>query len=220
MVPGRDVAARTMTRLLAFIPSSRVSSCDTIRFSSSPCALSRFGASASSSSMKMMAGALASACSNTSRSADSASPGRLAMISGPLTVRNHTPASCRTACAIIVLPEPAGPWIMTPRAGRTPKWSNTSGCLSGKSISSRSCASSLSSPPMSAYPIAESSPASSSLISFSAKISVSAPTMPDAESAASPSGTSTPITFQRSVWPSTSVSMTSPSVTGLPMSLK
>ena len=50
--------------------------------------MSRFGASASSSSMKMMAGALASACSNTSRSADSASPGRLAMISGPLTVRN------------------------------------------------------------------------------------------------------------------------------------
>lgn len=61
MVLGRLVAAMTITCERAFMPSIRVSSWETIRFSTSPWALSRLGAMESISSMKIIAGAFFSA---------------------------------------------------------------------------------------------------------------------------------------------------------------
>jgi hypothetical protein len=53
----------------------RVSSCETIRRSTSPCVFSRLGAIESISSMKMIAGEFFSASSKALRRFDSDSPG-------------------------------------------------------------------------------------------------------------------------------------------------
>ena len=58
---GLFVAAITTTLPLDFIPSIRVSNCETILFSSSPETSSLFGAMESISSMKIMLGAFSSA---------------------------------------------------------------------------------------------------------------------------------------------------------------
>eukprot|EP00965_Chrysotila_dentata_P211039 6186253-Pleurochrysis_carterae.AAC.5 len=70
------------------------------------------------------------------------------MISGPLISVKCAPVSAATALAIIVLPQPGGPWISTPRGGRTPTEVNTFGWRIGSSTSSRILASCLSQPPM------------------------------------------------------------------------
>mmetsp|Transcript_18105 Transcript_18105/g.30239 ORF Transcript_18105/g.30239 Transcript_18105/m.30239 type:complete len:263 (-) Transcript_18105:433-1221(-) len=169
-----------MTCLAGVMPSSRVSNCDTTLRSSSPCVLSRFGAIASISSMKRIDGALRSASSNACRNPSSESPGLFAMTSGPFKDLKNTPVSVFTASATIVLPEPAGPCINTPRGGRTPMTLKTSGCFSGRSMSSLSIASCLSSPPTSSYPTVSSSSACSSVRgSPSGKISVALPAMPE-----------------------------------------
>ena len=71
---GRLVAAMTTTLPLPLIPSMSVSSCETMRFSTSPETSSRFGAIESISSMNTMLGARSSACLNISRSRSSLSP--------------------------------------------------------------------------------------------------------------------------------------------------
>ncbi len=58
------VAPITMTLERPLRPSMSTSSCDTMRFSTSPLAFSRLGAIESISSMKIIAGELASASSN------------------------------------------------------------------------------------------------------------------------------------------------------------
>jgi hypothetical protein len=57
------VAAITTTLEVGLIPSIKVNNCDTIRFSTSPPALSRFGAIESISSINIIAGAFLLACS-------------------------------------------------------------------------------------------------------------------------------------------------------------
>jgi hypothetical protein len=61
---GRLVAPMTMMCARDLRPSMSVSSCETMRRSTSPCVLSRFGAIESISSMKMIDGAFFSASSN------------------------------------------------------------------------------------------------------------------------------------------------------------
>mmetsp|Transcript_16313 Transcript_16313/g.23902 ORF Transcript_16313/g.23902 Transcript_16313/m.23902 type:complete len:236 (-) Transcript_16313:7-714(-) len=131
------VAPMTITLERPLRPSMSTSSCDTIRFSTSPLAFSRFGAMESISSMKMIAGELASASSKALRSWLSDSPAIFDMISGPLMVKKKAPVSLATARAIKVLPEPGGPNSSTPRGGLTPSVLNSVGCLSGSSIISR-----------------------------------------------------------------------------------
>mmetsp|Transcript_18874 Transcript_18874/g.42880 ORF Transcript_18874/g.42880 Transcript_18874/m.42880 type:complete len:215 (+) Transcript_18874:1261-1905(+) len=81
---GRLVAAMTMTCSLGLSPSMSVRSWETMRFSTSPPAFSRFGAIESTSSMITMAGALARASSKAARRFDSDSPDLRDITSGPL----------------------------------------------------------------------------------------------------------------------------------------
>mmetsp|Transcript_24308 Transcript_24308/g.71400 ORF Transcript_24308/g.71400 Transcript_24308/m.71400 type:complete len:202 (-) Transcript_24308:984-1589(-) len=106
---GRFVAAITTTFSVGLSPSIRVSSWLTMRFSTSPPALSRLGAMESTSSMTMMAGAFARASSNAARRFDSDSPDLRDMTSGPLMVLTYTPVSHATALASKVLPVPGAP---------------------------------------------------------------------------------------------------------------
>mmetsp|Transcript_32132 Transcript_32132/g.58170 ORF Transcript_32132/g.58170 Transcript_32132/m.58170 type:complete len:202 (+) Transcript_32132:1238-1843(+) len=106
---GRFVAPMTTVCARPFIPSISVSNCDTIRRSTSPFVLSRFGAIESISSMKMMAGAFFSASSNARLKLPSASPAIFDMISGPLIKKKNAPVSFATARAMRVLPLPGGP---------------------------------------------------------------------------------------------------------------
>lgn len=86
-----------------------VRSCDTTRRSTSPWVLSRLGAMASISSMKMMDGAHLSASWNTLRRFASLSPAIFDMISGPLTRTKWAPDSEAMARASSVFPVPGGP---------------------------------------------------------------------------------------------------------------
>ena len=78
---------------------------------------SLLGAMASSSSMKMMAGAFFSASSNAFLRLLSDSPASLLIISGPLMRKKNAPVSLATARAIRVLPVPGGPYSRIPRGG-------------------------------------------------------------------------------------------------------
>mmetsp|Transcript_85012 Transcript_85012/g.182211 ORF Transcript_85012/g.182211 Transcript_85012/m.182211 type:complete len:202 (-) Transcript_85012:798-1403(-) len=109
MVFGRFVAAMTTVLERPFMPSMRVSICDTTRFSTSPLVLSRFGAMESISSIKIMAGAFFSASSKALRKFDSASPAIFDITSGPLMRKKKAPVSLATARAISVFPLPGGP---------------------------------------------------------------------------------------------------------------
>mmetsp|Transcript_129858 Transcript_129858/g.183113 ORF Transcript_129858/g.183113 Transcript_129858/m.183113 type:complete len:256 (-) Transcript_129858:176-943(-) len=149
---GRFVAPITTTLERALRPSMSVSSCDTMRRSTSPCAFSRLGAMESISSMKMMAGAFFSASSKALRRLASLSPAILDMISGPLMRKKKAPVSLATARAIRVLPDPGGPYKSTPRGGFTPSVLNKDGWRSGSSIISRIWASWRRTPPISSYP--------------------------------------------------------------------
>ena len=80
---GRFVAPITTTEARLLRPSMSVSSCETMRRSTSPDAFSRLGAIESISSMKMMAGAFFSDSSKALRRLASLSPAILLMISGP-----------------------------------------------------------------------------------------------------------------------------------------
>mmetsp|Transcript_2414 Transcript_2414/g.4917 ORF Transcript_2414/g.4917 Transcript_2414/m.4917 type:complete len:262 (-) Transcript_2414:589-1374(-) len=152
MVLGLLVAPITTTLARALRPSIKVSICDTMRFSTSPLVLSRFGAMESISSMKMMAGAFFSASSKAFRRFFSDSPAILDMISGPLMRKKKAPVSFATARAMSVFPEPGGPYRSTPRGGFTPSVLNRVGWRRGSSIISRIWAICRRHPPMSSYP--------------------------------------------------------------------
>mmetsp|Transcript_13329 Transcript_13329/g.32439 ORF Transcript_13329/g.32439 Transcript_13329/m.32439 type:complete len:235 (+) Transcript_13329:1486-2190(+) len=146
---GRLVAPMTMMCARDFMPSMSVSSCDTMRRSTSPCVFSRLGAMESISSMKMMAGAFFSASSNALRRLDSDSPASLDMISGPLMRKKNAPVSLATARAMSVLPEPGGPYRRMPLGGFTPIVLKSMGWRRGSSTSSRICAICFRTPPTS-----------------------------------------------------------------------
>ena len=120
MVLGLLVAAMTITLVDAVRPSMSVSSCETMRFSTSPLALSRFGAMVSTSSIQMMAGEFLIASSKQRRRWPSDSPALPLMTSGPLMRKKKAPVSEARACPMIVLPQPAGPKSRTPLGGLTP----------------------------------------------------------------------------------------------------
>mmetsp|Transcript_28922 Transcript_28922/g.62308 ORF Transcript_28922/g.62308 Transcript_28922/m.62308 type:complete len:312 (-) Transcript_28922:714-1649(-) len=175
---GRLVAAITTTFEVGLIPSMSVSSWETMRRSTSPPALSLLGAMESISSMKMIAGAFFSASSKALRRLDSDSPASLDMISGPFSKKKYAPVSAATAFAIIVLPEPGGPYISTPRGGGMPTERKIWGWRRGSSTSSLICASCLLHPPISSYPISlRRSSSSRPSAAPSQRISVSSPTM-------------------------------------------
>uniref|UniRef100_J3MSY4 Uncharacterized protein n=1 Tax=Oryza brachyantha TaxID=4533 RepID=J3MSY4_ORYBR len=106
---GRLVAPMTTTCPRERRPSMRVSSCDTTRRSTSPCAFSRLGAIESTSSRNMIDGACSSASANTFRRFASLSPATPAMISGPFTTMKWAPDSAAMARARSVFPVPGGP---------------------------------------------------------------------------------------------------------------
>mmetsp|Transcript_4696 Transcript_4696/g.10135 ORF Transcript_4696/g.10135 Transcript_4696/m.10135 type:complete len:245 (-) Transcript_4696:454-1188(-) len=159
---GRLVAPMTTTCARALRPSMSVSSCETMRRSTSPCVFSRLGAIESISSMKMIAGGFFSASSKALRRFDSDSPASLDIISGPLMRKKKAPVSLATARAMSVFPEPGGPNIRMPRGGFTPMDLKSCGWRSGNSTSSRMLASCFLTPPMSSYP-------TSSLLSSSSR---------------------------------------------------
>ena len=65
--------------------------------------------------MNTIAGALAFACSNRSRTRAAPTPTNISTKSEPLMEKNGTPASPATARASSVLPVPGGPKSSTPR---------------------------------------------------------------------------------------------------------
>jgi hypothetical protein len=75
------------------------------------------------------------------------------MISGPLRLKKLELVSPATAFARRVFPVPGGPWRSTPLGASTPSFSNSSGCLRGSSIISRTFCISSPSPPISSYVI-------------------------------------------------------------------
>mmetsp|Transcript_26041 Transcript_26041/g.62131 ORF Transcript_26041/g.62131 Transcript_26041/m.62131 type:complete len:218 (-) Transcript_26041:823-1476(-) len=149
MLLGLFVAATTMMFLSAVMPSMSVSICETMRFSISPLAFSRFPAITSTSSIQMMEGWFFSASSKHRRRCPSDSPDFPDITSGPLMRKKKAPLSLASAWPIMVLPHPGGPYSSTPRGGFTPTLVKSSGCLSGSSTISRSCPICLERPPMS-----------------------------------------------------------------------
>ncbi len=77
-------------------------------------------AEASSSSMKMMHGAILRACSNRSRTRAAPTPTNISTNSEPEIEKNGTPASPATARASSVLPVPGGPTSRMPFGTRAP----------------------------------------------------------------------------------------------------
>ncbi len=75
---------------------------------------------ASISSMKMMSGALAFACSNRSRTREAPTPTNISTNSDPLIEKKGTPASPAVALASSVLPVPGGPTSSTPLGSLAP----------------------------------------------------------------------------------------------------
>jgi len=79
-----------------------------------------FVAIASTSSMKIIAGAFSRASLNTSRTILGPSPKYFYTNSEPTTRINAAVVECATALAIIVFPVPGGPYKSTPRGGSIP----------------------------------------------------------------------------------------------------
>ncbi len=123
-ISGRLVAASSTTPVEGSKPSSSASSWLSVcSFSSWPPRpkLPRARPSASSSSMKMMAGAFCRACSNRSRTRAAPTPTNISTNSEPEMEKNGTPASPATARASSVLPVPGGPTSRMPFGMRAPR---------------------------------------------------------------------------------------------------
>ena len=88
--------------------------------------------------MKMIAGALFFASSNSSRTRAAPTPTNISMNSDPLIEKNGTPDSPATARASSVLPVPGGPTSSTPRGTLPPSRRKRSGSFRNCTISCRS----------------------------------------------------------------------------------
>mmetsp|Transcript_1505 Transcript_1505/g.2935 ORF Transcript_1505/g.2935 Transcript_1505/m.2935 type:complete len:305 (-) Transcript_1505:5-919(-) len=135
---GRLVAPMTTTLARCLRPSIRVSIWETMRRSTSPLVFSRFGAILSISSMKMMAGDLPLAASNSSRMRLAPRPTYTSSNCDPDAKKNGTPASPAMAFASSVFPVPGGPVRRSPRGSFPPNRVNRSGSFRYSTISSSS----------------------------------------------------------------------------------
>ncbi len=123
-ISGRLVAPRSTMPLVASKPSSSTRSwlsvCSFSSWPPMPGIELRARPMASSSSMKMMAGAFWRACSNRSRTRAAPTPTNISTNSEPLMEKNGTPASPATARASSVFPVPGGPTSRMPFGMRAP----------------------------------------------------------------------------------------------------
>mmetsp|Transcript_14031 Transcript_14031/g.45071 ORF Transcript_14031/g.45071 Transcript_14031/m.45071 type:complete len:395 (+) Transcript_14031:525-1709(+) len=147
---GRLVAAMTTTRVRASTPSISCKSCERTRVETwlPP---ERTGASASISSKKTMAGALARALRKRDATSCSDSPTHFERSSGPLTARKLVRVSAARARAASVFEQPGGPYSSTPRGGRIPSCANRPACSSGHTTASCSACLSRPCPPTSPH---------------------------------------------------------------------
>ncbi len=117
-ISGRLVAARMISPAEVSKPSISASSwlsvCSRSSWPPIGAKAPRARPSASSSSMKMIAGAFSRACSNRSRTRAAPTPTNISTNSDPEMEKNGTPASPATALASRVLPVPGGPTSSTP----------------------------------------------------------------------------------------------------------
>mmetsp|Transcript_11331 Transcript_11331/g.29460 ORF Transcript_11331/g.29460 Transcript_11331/m.29460 type:complete len:233 (-) Transcript_11331:388-1086(-) len=153
-VSARFVAMITFTLTVWSKPSIWLSSSRRMRCTSRSapvCASKRFVAIASTSSMKMIAGAFSRASRKTSRTMRGPSPRYFCTNSEPTTRMKAAVVWCATALASIVLPVPGGPYSSTPRGGSMPICLYSSKCVSGSSTASRISCFWMSAPPMSLY---------------------------------------------------------------------
>ena len=139
----RLVAASTMTPLLVPKPSISVSKALRVFSRSSLPPMEGFferaRPTASISSMKMMHGALALACWNTSRTRLAPTPTNISTKSEPDMEKKGTPASPATAFARSVLPVPGGPTSRAPLGILPPKSVYLAGFFRNSTISCTSC---------------------------------------------------------------------------------
>mmetsp|Transcript_11176 Transcript_11176/g.31359 ORF Transcript_11176/g.31359 Transcript_11176/m.31359 type:complete len:283 (-) Transcript_11176:270-1118(-) len=153
-VSARLVAMMTLTFTVWSKPSIWLSSSMRMRWTSRSapvCASKRAVAIASTSSMKMMAGAFSLARRNTSLTILGPSPRYFCTNSLPTTRMNEALVWWATALASMVLPVPGGPYSRTPRGGSMPICEYSSWCVRGSSTASRISCFCTSLPPMSAY---------------------------------------------------------------------
>ena len=133
----RLVAMTTLMLWVASKPSSWLSSSSIVRCTSlsPPPPLSiRDDPIESISSMKMMDGACSRAITKSSRTIREPSPMYFWTSSEPETRMKVHSVWCATARASRVLPVPGGPYSSTPLGCEMPSASNSSGCLTGSSI--------------------------------------------------------------------------------------
>mmetsp|Transcript_10765 Transcript_10765/g.33990 ORF Transcript_10765/g.33990 Transcript_10765/m.33990 type:complete len:371 (+) Transcript_10765:440-1552(+) len=141
-VSARFVAMMTLTLTDWSKPSIWLSSSSRMRCTSRSapvCASKRFVAIASTSSMKMIAGAFSRASRKTSRTMRGPSPRYFWTNSEPTTRIKDAVVWCATAFASIVLPVPGGPSMMTPRGILAPTLANLAGFFRNSTTSKSSC---------------------------------------------------------------------------------
>mmetsp|Transcript_2383 Transcript_2383/g.6760 ORF Transcript_2383/g.6760 Transcript_2383/m.6760 type:complete len:209 (-) Transcript_2383:495-1121(-) len=150
----RLVAAMILMLSLAVKPSSWLRSSSMVRCTSlSPesSESNRLVPTASSSSMKMMAGCFSLASANASRTSFAPSPMNICTSCGPASLRKHALVCAAQARAMSVLPTPGGPNMSTPLGGLMPRLTKRSLCVNGSTIASTSSCTCFSRPPMSLY---------------------------------------------------------------------
>mmetsp|Transcript_44313 Transcript_44313/g.110202 ORF Transcript_44313/g.110202 Transcript_44313/m.110202 type:complete len:267 (+) Transcript_44313:443-1243(+) len=148
----RLVAAITLISSLLAKPSIWLSSSSIVRCTSrSPesSESNRLVPTASSSSMKMMAGCFSLARAKASRTSFAPSPMNICTSCGPASLRKHALVRAAHALAIRVLPVPGGPYINAPLGGLIPMLSKRSLCVIGSTTASISSCICESSPPTS-----------------------------------------------------------------------
>ncbi len=149
---GRFVAPITTTSFSSSRPSSSVSSWLTTRSVTCESELApRVGATASSSSNKMIVGETCLARRNVSRTPFSDSPTHLLSSSGPFMLIKLASLSVATACARSVFPVPGGPKSNTPFGGLVLMLLNASANFIGHSTASISSCFAASRPPTSCH---------------------------------------------------------------------
>mmetsp|Transcript_18964 Transcript_18964/g.47621 ORF Transcript_18964/g.47621 Transcript_18964/m.47621 type:complete len:256 (-) Transcript_18964:566-1333(-) len=135
------VARMTLTSVRASKPSSWLSSSSMVRCTSRSPESSeskRLVPTASSSSMKMMAGCFSLASLKASRTSLAPSPMNICTSCGPASLRKHALVEAAHARAISVLPVPGGPYIRQPLGGLMPMLRKRSLCVIGSTIASTS----------------------------------------------------------------------------------
>mmetsp|Transcript_7463 Transcript_7463/g.17077 ORF Transcript_7463/g.17077 Transcript_7463/m.17077 type:complete len:210 (+) Transcript_7463:320-949(+) len=154
-VSGLFVAAMILTCMVDEKPSSWLRSSSMVRCTSRTPESSpppeRFWPMASSSSMKMMAGAFSLASVKASRTILAPSPMNICTSCGPASLRKVALVAAAQARAIMVLPVPGGPCIRTPLGGWMPMLMKRSLWVIGSTMASISSWICLSRPPMSLY---------------------------------------------------------------------